>query len=288
MIANYQKQSYDILNPYNFNLKNYFFMKKNLKVVILAGGLGTRIEEETIITPKPMILIGQSPILIHIMQIYSHFGFNDFIICLGYKGQIIKEYFANYFLHNSDVTFDFCGKKSRMTIHSKNIRPWKVTLIDTGLYTQTGGRIKRIQPFIKNNEFLLTYGDGVANIDIRKLVDFHYSHGKIATVTAVQPSGRFGMMAINSKNNVKNFVEKPVGDGGWVNGGFFVLNRKIFRYLKDDQTIWEKDPLEQLAKERQLMAYLHQDFWKCMDTLRDKRELESLWNMPNPPWKIWH
>ena len=266
---------------------NTIFMKRKLKVVILAGGLGTRIEEETTVVPKPMILIGQSPILVHIMQIYSHFGFNDFIICLGYKGQIIKEYFANYFLHNSDVTFDFSKRKNRMIIHSKKIRPWKITLIDTGLYTQTGGRIKRIQSYIKNNDFLLTYGDGVSNINIKKLVDFHLSHGKTATVAAVQPLGRFGVMKINKRKKVTNFIEKPAGDGSWINGGFFVLNRKVFHYLKDDQTVWEKGPLEQLAKEKQLMAYFHNDFWKCMDTLRDKRELENLWNTPNPPWKLW-
>ena len=262
-------------------------MRRKLQVVILAGGLGSRIEEETVTIPKPLVMIGQYPILVHIMKIYSSFDFNDFIICLGYKGNLIKEYFANYFLYNSNITFDFSTGKNRMIIHSKKVEPWKITLVDTGLNTQTGGRIKRIQKFIKEPAFLLTYGDGVANINIKKLVDFHFSHGKIATVTAVQPLGRFGVMKISTKRRVKNFIEKPVGDGGWVNGGFFVLNRKVFDYIKSGKTIWEKDPLVQLAKEKKLMAYFHEGFWKCMDTLRDKRELENLWNSGNPPWRIW-
>jgi glucose-1-phosphate cytidylyltransferase len=264
-------------------------MKKNLQVVILAGGLGSRLEEETVVTPKPMVVIGQYPILIHIMKIYSHFGFNNFIICLGYKGHTIKDYFANYFLYNSDVTFDFCGKKNRLTIHSKKVQPWKVTLVDTGLNTQTGGRIKKIKPFIKNHTFLLTYGDGVSDINIKKLVDFHFSHGKIATVTAVKPPGKFGVLSLNKRSRVRLFSEKPAGDGGWISGGFFVLNTRIFDYLKnkDNQTPWEGKPLEEISLAGELMAYRHSGFWKCMDTLRDKRELENLWNSGNPPWKIW-
>jgi glucose-1-phosphate cytidylyltransferase len=262
-------------------------MNKKLQVVILAGGLGTRLEEETTVTPKPMVLIGQTPILIHIMNIYSRYGFNDFIICLGYKGHIIKEYFANYFLHNSDVTFDFSEKKNRMIIHSKKVRPWRVTLVDTGLDTQTGGRIKRIQTYIKKANFLLTYGDAVADIDIKKLVAFHLTHKKLATVTAVQPLGRFGVLKINKKHQAQAFVEKPAGEGDLINGGFFVLNKKIFNYIKGDEMRWEEEPLKALTKEGQLMTYVHHGFWKCMDTLRDKRDLESLWNLPNPPWKIW-
>lgn len=255
-----------------------------MKVVILAGGFGTRLSEETDIKPKPMVEIGGKPILWHIMKIYSSYGFNDFIICLGYKGYIIKEFFANYFLHTSDVTIDL--KDNKIEVHSVKAEPWKVTLVDTGLNTMTGGRIKRIKPFVENQTFMLTYGDGVGNIDIKKLLEFHKSHGKYATLTAVQPSGRFGALHLE-RDKVKEFEEKPKGDGAWVNGGFFVLEPQIFDYIEGDETIWEKEPLENLAKDGQLMAYKHTGFWKPMDTLRDKRELELLWQSGNPPWKIW-
>ncbi|ACN99039.1 glucose-1-phosphate cytidylyltransferase [Sulfurihydrogenibium azorense Az-Fu1] len=255
-----------------------------MKVVILAGGFGTRLSEETDIKPKPMVEIGGKPILWHIMKIYSSYGFNDFIICLGYKGYIIKEFFANYFLYTSDVTIDL--KDNKIEVHSVKAEPWKVTLVDTGLNTMTGGRIKRIKPFVENQTFMLTYGDGVGNIDIKKLLEFHKSHGKYATLTAVQPSGRFGALHLEG-DKVKEFEEKPKGDGAWVNGGFFVLEPQIFDYIEGDETIWEKEPLENLAKDGQLMAYKHTGFWKPMDTLRDKRELELLWQSGNPPWKIW-
>lgn len=255
-----------------------------MKVVILAGGFGTRLSEETDIKPKPMVEIGGKPILWHIMKIYFSYGFNDFIICLGYKGYIIKEFFANYFLHTSDVTIDL--KDNKIEVHSVKAEPWKVTLVDTGLNTMTGGRIKRIKPFVENQTFMLTYGDGVGNIDIKKLLEFHKSHGKYATLTAVQPSGRFGALHLEG-DKVKEFEEKPKGDGAWVNGGFFVLEPQIFDYIEGDETIWEKEPLENLAKDGQLMAYKHTGFWKPMDTLRDKRELELLWQSGNPPWKIW-
>jgi glucose-1-phosphate cytidylyltransferase len=256
-----------------------------MKVVILAGGFGTRLSEETDIKPKPMVEIGGKPILWHIMKIYSAYGFNNFIICLGYKGYVIKEYFANYFLHMSDVTIDL--KSNQMEIHNVKTEPWRVTLIDTGLNTMTGGRIKRIQPYIGNETFMLTYGDGVGNINIRELLEFHKKHGKYATLTAVQPSGRFGALDLNG-NEIKAFKEKPKGDGAWINGGFFVLEPQIFDYIEGDETIWERDPLENLAKDGQLMAYKHTGFWKPMDTLRDKRELEALWQSGNPPWKVWN
>ncbi len=263
-------------------------MKKPLKVVILAGGLGTRLGEETNRIPKPLVTIGEKPMIWHIMKIYSHYGFNEFIICLGYKGYLIKEYFANYFLHNSDVTFDYSGGKNRMIIHNKKTENWKITLIDTGFFTQTGGRINRIRPYIKDRAFLLTYGDGVADVNIRELVKFHFEHGKTATVTAVQPPGRFGALRLEKKKFVKSFTEKPGGDEGWINGGFMVLNREAFGYIKKgDQTIWEKSPMEQLAKKGQLMAKSHDGFWKCMDTLRDRNELIELWNSEKPPWKAW-
>ncbi len=255
-----------------------------MKVVILAGGFGTRLSEETDIKPKPMVEIGGKPILWHIMKIYSYYGFNDFIICLGYKGYMIKEYFANYFLHMSDVTIDL--QKNKLEIHNVRAEPWRITLVDTGLNTMTGGRIKRIQQYVGNETFMLTYGDGVGNIDIKKLVDFHKSHGKLATVTAVQPLGRFGALTIEG-DRVFSFKEKPKGDGSWINGGFFVLEPGIFKYIQGDETIWEKEPLENLSKEGQLMAYKHTGFWKAMDTLRDKRELETLWQSGNPPWKVW-
>jgi len=255
-----------------------------LKTVILAGGFGTRLSEETDFKPKPMVEIGEYPILWHIMKIYSHYGFNDFIICLGYKGYMIKEYFANYFLHSSDVSIDLA--RNKIEIMNSQSENWKVTLIDTGLNTMTGGRMKRIQKYIGNEMFMLTYGDGVANININELVEFHKKHGRYATVTAVQPSGRFGAMGI-SENVVDSFIEKPAGDGSWVHGGFFVLEPHVYDYIKGDETIWERKPLEELAKEGQLAAYKHFGFWKPMDTLRDKRELEQLWQGQKAPWKIW-
>ncbi|WP_457622326.1 glucose-1-phosphate cytidylyltransferase [Persephonella sp.] len=255
-----------------------------MKVVILAGGFGTRLSEETDIKPKPMVEIGGKPILWHIMKIYSSYGFNDFVICLGYKGYVIKEYFANYFLHMSDVTIDL--KNNQIEVHDVKAEPWKVTLVDTGLNTMTGGRIKRIKNYIGNETFMLTYGDGVGNINIKELLEFHKKHGRYATLTAVQPSGRFGALDLEDVQ-VKAFKEKPKGDGAWINGGFFVLEPQIFDYIEGDETIWERDPLENLAKDGQLMAYKHTGFWKPMDTLRDKRELESLWQSENPPWKVW-
>lgn len=255
-----------------------------MKVVILAGGMGTRISEETYLTPKPMIEIGGRPILWHIMKLYSYFGFNDFIICLGYKGYIIKEYFSHYFLHMSDVTIDL--RENNTEIHSCSSEPWRVTLIDTGLRTLTGGRIKKIEKYVGQEPFHLTYGDGVGRIDIAKLVKFHKAHRKLATVTAVQPVGRFGMMDIRKSDAVSSFLEKPKGDNNWINGGFFVLEPGIFKFIKDDDTVWEKEPLEDLARKRQLVAYKHDDFWKSMDTLRDKLELERLANSAKAPWEF--
>ncbi len=256
-----------------------------MKVVILAGGLGTRISEETTVRPKPMIEIGGKPVLWHIMKIYSHYGFHDFIICLGFKGYMIKEYFSNYFLHMSDVTFDM--KHNNMEVHERYAEPWKVTLIDTGMDTMTGGRIKRVAPYIGNETFMLTYGDGVSDINIFNLVEYHKKHGKLATVTATQPSGRFGALRLTHSDQVASFQEKPAGDGSWINGGFFVLEPKILDYLTDDNTIFEKEPLERVASDGQLVAYKHRDFWYAMDTLRDKNHLESLWQSGKAPWKVW-
>lgn len=256
-----------------------------MKVVILAGGFGTRLEEETYLKPKPMVEIGDKSILWHIMKIYTNYGFNEFIICLGYKGYIIKEFFYNYFLNRSDITIDV--KKNKLITHKNFCEPWKVSLIDTGLNTMTGGRIKRIQKYINNETFMLSYGDSVGNINIKKLLEYHKKKSKYVTVTAVQPFGRFGAMSLDKKDNVINFQEKPKGDKAWINGGFFVLEPNVFSYIKDDDTMWEKEPLENLAKDGQLVAYKHLGFWRCMDTLRDKKELETLWNSGNPPWKIW-
>jgi glucose-1-phosphate cytidylyltransferase len=256
-----------------------------MKVVILAGGLGTRLSEETVIKPKPMVEIGGKPILWHIMKIYSSYGYNDFVICLGYKGYVIKEYFANYFLHQSNVTFDV--KNNTMEIHDSQAEPWKVTLVDTGINTMTGGRIKRIKKYIDNKPFLLTYGDGVGNVNIKQLVDFHQENAKLLTVTAVQPSGRFGALQIESNQQVSSFLEKPQGDGAWINGGFFVCQPEVIDYLENDNTTFEKEPLENLAKDSQMMAFKHQGFWKPMDTLRDKHELESMWESYKAPWKNW-
>lgn len=257
-----------------------------MKVVLLAGGLGTRLSEETILKPKPMVEIGGMPILWHIMKIYSAHGFDDFIICLGYKGYVVKEYFANYFLHKSDVTIDLV--KNSMEVHDTQAEPWKITLVDTGNESMTGGRIKRIQKHIGNEPFLLTYGDGVSNVNITELLKFHQTHGKYCTVTAVQPSGRFGAINLSPDNQVQSFMEKPKGDGAWINGGFFVCEPEIFNYIKDgDSTIWEREPMEKIAEEGQMVAFKHDKFWKPMDTLRDKMELEEEWNQGNARWKIW-
>jgi glucose-1-phosphate cytidylyltransferase len=256
-----------------------------MKAVILAGGLGTRISEETSFKPKPMIEIGGKPILWHIMKIYSQHGINEFIICCGYKGYVIKEYFANYFLHQSDITFDMTNNE--MKIHQERAEPWKVTLIDTGENTMTGGRLKRVKEYLDNDEpFCLTYGDGVADINISQLIKFHNTHGKLATLTSVFPQARFGSIDIE-KDKVKRFVEKPRGDGALINGGFFVLNTKIFNEIDGDNTIWEQEPLSNLANKGELMAFKHDGFWQPMDTLRDKNYLEELWSSNKAPWKLW-
>lgn len=256
-----------------------------MKVVILAGGLGTRISEETHLRPKPMVEIGEKPVLWHIMKIYSHYGFNEFVICLGYKGYSIKEYFYNYFLHNCDVTFDV--RTQGMEIHQNAAEPWRVTLVDTGLNTNTGGRVRQIQSYVRNKPFMLTYGDGVADVDLNMLLAFHLGHGKLATVTAVQPQGRYGALAINEDKDVDVFKEKPDGDGGWINGGFFILQPEVLGLIEDNQTIFEQEPLETLAKDGNLKAYKHTGFWQSMDTLRDKTVLEDLWSSGKAPWKVW-
>lgn len=257
-----------------------------MKVVILAGGLGTRISEESHLRPKPMIEIGQKPILWHIMKEYSYYGFNEFIICCGYKQQVIKEWFANYYLHNSDVTFDFT-KQNSMEVHSNVAEPWKVTLIDTGLNTMTGGRIKRIQPYVGNETFMLTYGDAVADINISALLRFHRSHGKIATLTAVTVGQQFGVLDIESDGRISQFREKNNSDGGVINAGYMVMEPRIFDYIEGDDTVFEKRPIEQVASEGQLMAYRHNGFWKCMDTQRDKMKLEDMIASGNAPWMKW-
>jgi glucose-1-phosphate cytidylyltransferase len=256
-----------------------------MKLVILAGGLGTRISEETITRPKPMIEIGGRPLLWHIMKIYSHFGINDFIICLGYRGYMIKEYFANYALHMSDVTFDMA--RNAMEVHRRSVEPWRVTLVDTGEQTQTGGRLRRVLHHVEQDRtFALTYGDGVANVDIRALQAFHEGHGRLATVTAVRPARRFGALKLD-QDRVIEFVEKPEEEGGWINGGFFVLSPKIGELIAGDETIWERAPLERLAAEDQLRAFIHEGFWHPVDTLRDKNYLEELWQGGEAPWKVW-
>jgi len=256
-----------------------------MKAVILAGGLGTRISEESHLKPKPMVEIGGKPIIWHILKIYSAHGINDFIICLGYKGYVVKEYFANYFLHTSDVTFDMVG--NHMEVHERHAEPWRVTLVDTGEHTATGGRLKRVAEYLKNEEaFCFTYGDGVADIDISALVNFHRAHGKPATVTAVQPPGRYGALRLKGAE-VTGFSEKPRGDGGLINGGFFVLSPNVISLIADDKTAWEVEPLETLARRGELAAFEHKGFWQPMDTLREKNMLEALWNDGRAPWKTW-
>jgi glucose-1-phosphate cytidylyltransferase len=255
-----------------------------VKAVILAGGLGTRIAEETSVRPKPMVEIGGRPVLWHIMKIYSAHGVNDFIICLGYKGYLIKEYFANYFLHMSDVTFDFAS--NRMDVLQRHAEPWRVTLVDTGEGTQTGGRLRRVREYVGEEDFCFTYGDGVANINITDLIEFHRRQGTLATLTATQPPGRFGALDLDG-HRITAFQEKPQGDGSWINGGFFVLSPKVMDYIAGDETVWERDPLERLARDRQLSAFVHNGFWQPMDTLRDKQLLDALWQSARAPWKVW-
>jgi len=257
-----------------------------MKVVILAGGFGTRISEESHLKPKPMIEIGERPILWHIMKIYYRYGFNDFIICLGYKGYCIKEYFAHYFLHESDVTFDFRNKSERL-IHHHSAEPWTVTLVNTGIDTMTGGRVKRVKEYIGNEPFMLTYGDGVADVNISELVTYHKAHGKLATVTSIQPAGLFGALDLGSNNLVHGFKEKPKGDGAWINGGFFVMQPEVLEYIDGDASIFEKGPLEGLARDSELVSYKHSGFWQPMDTMRDKAYLEELWKSGSAPWKTW-
>ncbi len=255
-----------------------------MKAVILAGGLGTRISEESTLKPKPMVEVGGKPILWHIMKIYSTYGIHDFIVCLGYKGYVIKEYFANYFLHSSDVTFDVA--KNTVEIHQNKAEPWRVTLVETGENTMTGGRLKRVAPYLGNDDFCFTYGDGVANIDIHALIAYHQQQKTLATLTAIQPQGRFGALCL-AGDKVIGFTEKPQGDGGWINGGFFVLSPKVLDYIDDDDTVWEKSPIERLALEGNLAAYQHQGFWHPMDTLRDKNYLDGLWTQGEAPWHVW-
>lgn len=255
-----------------------------MKVVILVGGLGTRISEESALRPKPMIEVGGRPILHHIMKTYSHYGCNEFILCLGYKGYMIKEYFLNYHAHMSDMTIE--TKTGNLTWHQTRSEDWKITLVDTGELTQTGGRLRRVRDYLGDDDFCFTYGDGVADIDIAALIDFHKKHGRQATVTAVQPPGRFGALDVQ-QGQVKSFHEKPVGDGGWINGGYFVLSPKVIDLIEGDETLWEKEPLESLVAQEQLSAYHHHGFWRPMDTLRDKTMLEQLWLQPDCPWKVW-
>ena len=255
-----------------------------MKAVILAGGLGTRISEESHLRPKPMIEIGGRPILWHIMKIYSHYGINDFVVCLGYKGYVIKEYFANYFLHMSDVTFDMA--ENHMEVHQRHAEPWRVTLVDTGQETLTGGRLKRVQQYVGKETFCFTYGDGVADVDISRLVSFHRAEGKAATLTAIQPPGRYGAVSIDDAR-VTSFAEKPAGDGAWVNGGYFVLEPGAFDYIANDQTSWESGALVQMSRDGKLAGYQHAGFWQAMDTLRDKNHLEELWQSGHAPWKVW-
>ncbi|NLC93876.1 MAG: glucose-1-phosphate cytidylyltransferase [Treponema sp.] len=257
-----------------------------MKTVILAGGLGTRISEESHLIPKPMIEVGGMPILWHIMKTYSFYGYNEFIVCCGYKQHVIKEYFADYFLHRNDVTFDFTNN-NEMIIHKNSSEPWKVTLVDTGLNTMTGGRVKRIKDYVGNEPFMLTYGDGVSDINIDKLLEFHRSHGKIATLTSISFGQKFGVLDVDDNNRIHSFREKSNDDCSMINGGFMVLQPEIFDYIEGDETIFEKGPLEDLAKEGRLMAYYHDGFWQCMDTQRDRQQLEGLWDGNVAPWKVW-
>ena len=257
-----------------------------MKVVLLAGGFGTRISEESHLKPKPMIEIGGQPILWHIMKEYSSYGFNEFVICAGYKQQVIKEYFANYYLHRSDITFDFTAQ-NEMVVHNNVAEPWKVSIVDTGLNTMTGGRIKRVRDYIGNDTFMLTYGDGVCDINIKELYDFHKKSGKLATMTAIQPGGRFGTLDIDESNTIERFSEKRKEDGGWINGGYMVIEPQVIDYIDGDQTVFEREPLERLAAEGQLQAYKHDGFWQCMDTKREKDKLEAMWTANRAPWKLW-
>lgn len=266
--------------------RNNVSRRIKMKVVILAGGLGTRISEESHLKPKPMIEIGDAPILWHIMKYYSSYGFDEFIICCGYKGYVIKEYFADYYLHRSDITFDF-SNNNEMIVHNNVAEPWKVTVVDTGLATMTGGRLKRVQKYLGNETFMMTYGDGVSDVDLNKLLEFHKEHGKAATITAIQPGGRFGVLDIDENQSVRQFSEKAKEDGGWINAGFMVLEPEVFDYIEGDETFFEREPLENLAHGGKLAAYKHYGFWKCMDTLRDKEALDYLWNSKQAAWKRW-
>lgn len=259
-----------------------------MKVVILAGGFGTRISEESDLKPKPMIEIGGMPILWHIMKIYSYYGFNEFIICAGYKQYVIKEYFSNYFLHKSNITYDFTTGHHDIIIHNNSLEPWKVTVIDTGLNTMTGGRIKRAKEYLDNEAFMVTYGDGVSNVNIKELKKFHEEHRGLMTLTGILPEGRFGTMSFEGEMQVSSFREKSRKDIGWINGGFFVCESEVLNYIEDDTTTFEREPMETLAKEGQLMCYKHKGFWQCMDTLRDKEKLEKLWESGMAPWKVWN
>lgn len=257
-----------------------------MKVVILAGGLGTRLSEETVLKPKPMVEIGGMPILWHIMKIYSAHGFNDFVVCLGYKGYVVKEYFANYFLHKSDVTIDL--KNNSVEVHESEAEPWKITLVDTGDNSMTGGRIKRIQKYVNDETFMLTYGDGVGDINIKDLVEYHKGHGKLCTVTSVQPSGRFGALDLSSENEVRSFLEKPKGDGSWINGGYMVCEPGVFDFITEgDSTVWEQEPMQNIALAGEMNAFKHHGFWRPMDTLKDKHDLNEMWEKRNSPWKTW-
>lgn len=258
-----------------------------MKAVILAGGFGTRISEESQFKPKPMIEIGEMPIIWHIMKLYSAYGINEFVICAGYKQHVIKEWFADYFLHTSDITFDFT-QDDKIIVHNKRAEQWKVTVVDTGLHTMTGGRLKRVKNYIGDEPFFMTYGDGVADVNINALLDFHKSHGRLATMTAVKPDSRFGVLDLSENDEVKAFREKSAVDSGYINAGFMVLSPKVLDYVKDDSIMFEREPMEKLAEENQLMCYKHNGFWQCMDTLRDKEKLEKLWAENNAPWKVWN
>lgn len=258
-----------------------------MKVVILAGGFGTRISEESHLRPKPMIEVGGMPIMWHIMKLYSHYGYHDFVICAGYKQYVIKEYFSNYFLHKSDITYDFTTGNHDMIIHNNTAEPWKVTVVDTGLETMTGGRVKRVRRYLEEEPFMVTYGDGVSNVDIGALVAFHKEQGKLMTMTGVQPEGRFGVMDFEGENQVKAFREKSQEDSGWVNGGFIVCQPEVLDYISGDEIMLEKEPMEQLARLGQLMCYKHHGFWQCMDTMRDRERLEKMWADDTAPWKVW-